>query len=103
MNFSLRLTEKEFTHQVIQVAELYGWLVYFIPDSRLASCRGYPDLTLLYPGSPPRLLVRELKVGKGRVRPEQHTWLNGLRACGFDAEVWRESDWDEIVETLSKV
>jgi hypothetical protein len=93
------ISERDFTKQVIALAELYGWLVYHVPDSRRCTAAGWPDLVLFHPVKV-RLLIRELKVGKGRVRPEQHIWLSGLKACGFDAGLWRDSDWDSIVETL---
>ena len=92
------LKEKHFQQQVIELATLCGWLHFHEYDSRMSS-PGYPDLFLMHPVKH-RFLVRELKAEKGRLRPEQVLWLNGLKACGIDAGVWRPHQWDEIVTTL---
>jgi len=58
---------------------------------------GFPDLVLLRRD---RLLVAELKVGQGKLSREQSSWINGFRAAGILACVWRPDNWDEIEETL---
>lgn len=65
------ITEKQFMGQVIQLAKLFGWLIYHTHDSR-RSVAGFPDLILLRGG---RLLVVELKVGKNRATADQQAWL----------------------------
>lgn len=92
------MLERDFQKQIIELAQLCGWLAYSIPDSRRATCKGFPDLVLLHPQAH-RCLARELKVN-GRLSHEQEVWLNGLTLCGIDADVWRPSDWQRIVQVL---
>lgn len=77
---------------------MYGWLYFHQYDSRMSE-PGFPDLFLLHPVKH-RLLVRELKVEGGKLRPEQVTWLDGLKACGIDAGIWYPHQWDDIVAIL---
>lgn len=66
-------------------------LTYHTHDSRRSN-PGFPDLVLLNARSG-RLIFVELKAQSGRVRPEQETWINALRAGGHTAELWRPADW----------
>lgn len=93
------ILECDFQAQIIELAELYGWLVFSIPDSRRATCKGFPDLVLLHPQAH-RFLVRELKMKGRRLSREQETWLSGLRACGLDTDVWYPCDWQRIMQIL---
>lgn len=90
------LTEKQFQAHVLQLASLYGWLVFHPYDSR-RSAAGFPDLTLVRGG---KLLFVELKTDRGRSTPDQRLWLDALRATGADARLWRPKDFAEIEETL---
>ena len=90
------MTEAQFQRQVIELAELYGWLVYHTHDSR-RSQPGFPDLVLVRD----RVLYRELKTDTGKIRPDQRTWLIRLSEAGADAEIWRPSEWDGIAQELS--
>jgi len=92
------LRERDFQQQVIEVAELYGWLAFHIPDSRRATCRGLPDTILL---KPHRLLFAELKTARGKLSAEQKEWLETLKTIPtVETYVWRPSDWDSIVTVL---
>lgn len=71
--------EASFQDWVIMTAEQAGWRAYSIPDSRKATDRGYPDLTLLHVERG-RLVWVENKTMKGRVRPDQRIWLSALSA-----------------------
>ena len=81
---------------VIEAARRLGWIVYHIPDSRLATAPGFPILVLLrqYEG-PARLILAELKKQNGRVSPAQKVWLTLLAKCpGLEvytpeAAMWR--------------
>lgn len=84
------MTEKAFQSQVEQVARSLGWLVYHPHDSRRSE-PGFPDLVLVHPAKG-RLMFRELKTQRGRVRAEQTVWLAALAAAGQDAAVWRPAD-----------
>lgn len=61
-----------------------GWRTAVSGDGK-----GFPDLVIL--GN--RLIMRELKAGRGYSSAEQRIWLNALFAAGVDATIWRPSDW----------
>ncbi len=94
---SLKLTEKEFQAQVIQLAKLRGWMVYHTHDSR-RSTAGFPDLVLV---RPPLLIFVEVKLIGKYPSSAQQTWLNALLAANQHASVWRPSDWPEIERILA--
>ena len=83
--------ERDFQAAVIATAKLGGWLS-FHPFSSRRSTPGFPDLTLVHPVTG-RLLFCELKTTRGRLRPEQETWLAAL-GIKHTAVVWRPCDWD---------
>lgn len=70
-------TEKAFMAAVVEIAKLYGWLVYHAHDSRRSE-PGVPDLLLC---KPPRVIFAELKRRGGRVSPAQRFWLEQLGQC----------------------
>ena len=101
--------ESTFTHQVIDLAQTNGWLAVHFRSVRVArpdgttywQCpvegdEGFPDCVFLRD----RLVVAELKV-KTAVKPEQERWLNGFRAVGIAAYVWKPADFDEIRKVLA--
>jgi len=97
--------EKDFSRRVQELATLYGWRVYQVPDSRRASMAGWPDLTM-YRVSDQRMVLAELKREKGRLSPAQVVILDELKdlapRLALEVHVWRPSDWDEIVSTLTR-
>lgn len=106
------MTEQQLLEAVTELALRLGWLVYHVNDSR-RDVAGFPDLVLVPPESWPgssRLtgtedavslpalrtmggMFVELKTAKGRVRPEQQTWLERLRKAGSKTAIWRPADW----------
>lgn len=93
----LKLSEKDFSQQVVDLARTLGWRVYRTWSS-IHSPRGFPDLTLC---KPPHLIYAELKVGKGTLTEAQGEWLTVLRACpGVQTFVWFPEDLERIVEIL---
>lgn len=84
------MTEAELLSTVLAIAKRHGWLAYHTHDSRRSQA-GYPDLTLVH-ATRGRLLFRELKSQRGRLRPEQLTWLEAIYAVGQDVGVWRPMD-----------
>lgn len=91
------MTEKAFTAQVRELAELLGWKFYH-PWLSIHSPRGWPDLALC---RPPRLVLAELKAERGTTSAAQDEWLALLARCpGVEVHLWRPSDWDAIVATL---
>ena len=93
----VRLTEKEFLAQVVELAEVLGFRSYHTFDSR-RSAAGFPDLVLV---RPPRVIFAELKRQNGRVTIPQHLWFHDLDECpGVEVYIWKPSDWNEIVEVM---
>lgn len=94
---TLRISEKQFMAQVIQLARMCGWLCYHTFTSR-CSPAGYPDLCMV---RPPSVLFVELKTDTGRPSPSQRVWLEALARCpGVECHLWRPGDWDAIAERL---
>ncbi len=96
----VRVTEKEFQTQVLQLARLNGWQTYHTFDSR-RSAPGFPDLLLV---RPPRCLFVELKATAGRLRPAQVEWLDELAEVerAPEAYLWRPGDFGDIQSTLRR-
>lgn len=99
------LTEKAFTAQVIQLAQLQGWIVAHFRPARTAqgwrtACqgdgKGFPDLVLVKRV----VLFVELKVGRNQLSPEQRTWRDRLRRANATWLEWRPEDWPEIERIL---
>lgn len=93
------MTERDLQAWVIVLARLLGWRVAHFRPARTAhgwrtpvagDGAGFPDLVLV---RGERMLFRELKTERGKLRPEQEAWLSALRAAGADAGVWTEADW----------
>jgi len=98
------VTEKEFMAHVIRLAQMYGWMSFHAHDSR-HSAPGFPDLVLLKPTTEKhsgRLVFIELKTERGKLTPEQASWLNALKMAGQEVYVWRPKDWQLIEATLRR-
>lgn len=91
--------ERDFQRRVIDCARVHGWRAYSVPDSRRASEKGFPDLTLWHPNLK-IFLMAELKRDKGVLRPEQVIVHEELRGCGINVFVWRPENWDDITKIL---
>lgn len=91
------LTEAAFMRQVVELAALCGWKTYH-PFLSKWSQKGWPDLSMVRRD---RLVFAELKSERGKVTPEQQTWIDALNGvyC-VEAYVWRPSDFDEIARVL---
>jgi len=107
---SLTVTEKQFTHTVIEYAEYMGWLVYHVLDTQhyaKRTSKGFPDLVMVKDGT---LVFAELKSEKGRLTEHQKIWGVALEEVAEETYkafwehvvyfVWRPSDWDEIEKVL---
>lgn len=81
----------------IEALCVHAQVTWYHPNQSLRDEPGFPDLVLL---APTRVLWRELKTMRGRVRPEQKVWLAELQARGEDARIWRPSDWPSILAEL---
>jgi hypothetical protein len=103
--------ERAFLEAVLDYAAIRGWRrAHFRPCRTEKGWRtaveaegaGFPDLVLVREG---RLIFAELKGGRGRLSPEQETWLVDLREVAYacpqvEAHVWWPSDWPTIEESL---
>jgi hypothetical protein len=98
------VTEAQFQNRTIQLAKGCGWRVYHTHDSRRSEA-GFPDLVLVK-GSV--IAFVELKSERGKVSPEQTTWMQILHdaACHpkgrVYTRVWRPHDTDEIEAFLTE-
>ena len=96
----LKLSERDFQAQLMQVVEMFGGLVYHTYDSR-RSARGYPDLTIVLKNGPARRVIwAELKAGKKQPTDSQWIWLRGLP--DHQAYLWRPDDWDDAVRIIQE-
>ncbi len=104
------MTEKELQANVLELAKINSWLFFHAYDSR-RSQPGFPDLVMLRYD---RLIFVELKSAKGRLRPEQVMWQQGLEVVQTrkavrrnehnllpEVYLWRPSDWlDGTIERV---
>ena len=91
------MNEAALQQLLTDAAELNGWLVFHDNDSR-RNAAGFPDLVLV---KPPRVLFLELKSEIGRVRPEQHVWMDALSRCDTIASaIIRPEHADLVIEYL---
>jgi len=100
-------SETEFQREVIKIAKSLGWYVnHALPGkgrnkhlTLFIGKRGFPDLVLC---RPPRLIFAELKSERGKPSTDQMEWLDALRACGVEVYLWRPSDWETVVDVLTR-
>lgn len=91
------MNEAALQQLLTDAAELNGWLVFHDNDSR-RNAAGFPDLVLV---KPPRVLFLELKSEIGRVRPEQHVWMEALmRSDTIASAIVRPEHADHIIKYL---
>ena len=91
------MTEAALQQLLTDAAELNGWLVFHDNDSR-RNAAGFPDLVLV---KPPRVLFLELKSETGRVRPEQHVWMDALsRTHTVSSAIIRPHHVDQVIAYL---
>ena len=98
-----RLTESQFTSQVVRLAMLYGWQVCHFRPARTA--KGWRTPVQGHAGMPDIIAVRngrkvgaELKVGNNKPTEDQLLWL---QHWGQDAYLWYPEDWKQIEDVFS--
>lgn len=91
-------TEVRFQAQVVELARINGYDTYHTFNSRRSQA-GWPDLAIY---GHRRYLMVELKAEKGHLSLAQRSTIAKLRAAGVDVRVWRPSQWNEIVATLTR-
>jgi hypothetical protein len=100
-------SEEAFQTAVLNLAAFTGWETYHPPDNRPSANTGrvqrtragWPDVAFWRPGD---FFLAELKAERGRVRPDQLSAIESLRAAGVEVHVWRPSDWAAIETRLSR-
>ena len=106
---SANASETDFQRFVTDALDLAGWKWFHDSDSRRNKA-GLPDIIAAHPDR--GILFAELKTQKGRLRPEQASWLSHLALAvvpGDDEEpwggrrrvfvkVWRPADWQDVLE-----
>jgi hypothetical protein len=104
----LTITERDWQAKVIDAAKLFGWRwAHFRPARTAGGWRtafsghaGFPDLVLLRGG---RLILAELKAGRGLPTPDQQEWLRGFAEVELvEAYCWYPDDWQSVYTTLAK-
>jgi len=92
------MSESQLQDSIIQLAEIVGWTVVHINDSRKQRATGLPDLLMI---RRPRVVWAELKReanagrNKNSLTPIQQWWLDELQACKQEVYLWRPSDWHD--------
>ena len=102
------MSEAAFLKQICAIAKLRGWLIYHAKPAQVGERwathfqgdAGFPDLILLHPVSG-RLLAVELKAERGKLSPLQKRWLMAFDAGSHFNSVWKPSDMEYILYTLS--
>lgn len=101
-NLYAQISEKDFTAQVIALARWYKWRVTHFRAAinqrgrwltPIQGDSGFPDIFALRHN---RAIIAELKAAKGRVTPEQVTWLSMAKDANLEVYIWRPADIDEI-------
>ena len=103
-NKTFRITEKEFSQQVEDLLNLFGWRwCHFRPARTEYGWRtplsGYPGF-LDYIAVKNRLIIFELKSENGNLTSAQEEWLDTLKACGQEVYLWRPADIEDIARLL---
>ncbi len=102
-------TEAAFTRDVLTLAKRLGWRTIHLRPGRTrhgwrtavqGDGKGFPDLVLL---KGTRILVAELKVGRGKPTAEQLAWLVAFEKAGISAYIWRPADFKDIESVLVEV
>lgn len=97
------MTEAQLTEVIVQAATLYGYRVsHFRPAwsergwrTPIQGHKGFPDLTIAGHGL---LLLAELKVGQGKLRPEQEEWRAVIPAENY--RLWSDQNLHEALIEL---
>ena len=93
-----RLSEKDFSQTVYDLARMLGWLVVRFPTWRpTGTMPGFLDIIAVRRG---RVLFAELKAEDGKPTPAQCKWLWALAEAGAEVYVFKPSNWPQIEQVL---
>ena len=109
MSSKVKISERDFQQQIIDIAHLYGWHVaHFRPAMTThgwrtpvsADGKGFPDLCMVKGN---KLIFWEVKSEHGFLSGEQMKWIQLLNHVdGVVVGEVRHKDWDYIYNTLSE-
>ncbi len=91
------IQERDFLRQTKELAALFGYLFYHTHRSQFSPA-GFPDCLFVRGTEPP--IYAELKTEKGKLSPDQRTWLLALVTAGQRVYLWRPSSLDQIIKVL---
>jgi len=103
----LPITEAQYQDQIVDLAHALGWTVAHFRAARTAAGwrtpvsadgAGFVDLVL----ARERIVFVELKSERGPLSQAQRVWLIKLRAAGAEVYVWRPSDFETAIATLTE-
>jgi len=98
----LRIAEKDFKRQIVELACIFHWKVYQVWLS-IHSPAGFPDLTLCRENKDgtASLIMAELKSERGRPSKAQEEWLTILgKVPNIKVFVWYPHDFEAIANIL---
>lgn len=95
-----RLNEADWTTWVLGVADTYRWTLRYHTHNSRRSEPGFPDWTFINERAP-AVVFAELKGWNTVVKDKQVRFVNGLRAAGCAAFIWRPRHADEVWDVLS--
>lgn len=97
---TIRISERDWSQQVYDLARLYGWLVARYPTWRpTGTAPGFPDLTLARGF---RIAFVELKAEGGKLTAAQEGWRDALASvAGVEWYCWKPSQIEEVVRLLA--
>ena len=85
------MTHDELLEAILLEVRRLCLIAYWLPDSRLAPGKGFPDLVI---AGPYGHLFAELKTPGQKLTSPQTTWRNMLVAGRADYHLWQPRDWD---------
>jgi hypothetical protein len=89
-------SERDYLAAVLELLGVLGWRAVHTHPLRTKhgwrtgvegpGCKGWPDVAAVRGD---RVLVAELKAGRGRLTEDQEIWLGMLARAGVETHVWR--------------
>ena len=96
---------------IVEALLLHGWMVDVVKRSAYRSEDGTKRSAVLTPGRPDivavhkdsgRIVAWELKTMKGKVTPEQATWLDAWEKAGAFTRIVRPANHEDVLKWLAQ-
>lgn len=104
-----KLSERDFTKQVIDLAHRFGWQIVHFETSQgrrgefrttyLGDGKGYFDITAIRE----RVVFAELKIPPNVQTTEQKIWQQQAVKAGAEVYLWTPADYEDIVKVFAGV